>query len=80
MGKGMLPLHCECGKCIVLRLRYSVPFGPINNVSQTFSHPQAKARGIVVEVDVRVSFTPLAPPFSLTFILIYSTLEREGSN
>ncbi|KDQ11099.1 hypothetical protein BOTBODRAFT_35636 [Botryobasidium botryosum FD-172 SS1] len=28
-----------------------VPFGPINNLAQTFDHPQAKARGITVEVD-----------------------------
>ncbi|KAI0051069.1 CAIB/BAIF family enzyme [Auriscalpium vulgare] len=28
-----------------------VPFGPINNISQTFAHPQAQARGTVVEVD-----------------------------
>lgn len=28
-----------------------VPFGPINNVAETFAHPQAKARGVVVEVE-----------------------------
>ncbi|KIJ28293.1 hypothetical protein M422DRAFT_235663 [Sphaerobolus stellatus SS14] len=28
-----------------------VPFGPINNIRQTFEHPQAVARGIAVEVD-----------------------------
>ncbi|KAH8825024.1 CoA-transferase family III domain-containing protein [Flagelloscypha sp. PMI_526] len=28
-----------------------IPHGPINNISQTFEHPQAKARGVVVEVD-----------------------------
>jgi len=27
-----------------------VPFGPINNIEQTFKHPQAVARGVVVEV------------------------------
>lgn len=27
-----------------------VPFGPINNIQQTFKHPQAVARGVVVEV------------------------------
>ncbi|OBZ71750.1 Succinate--hydroxymethylglutarate CoA-transferase [Grifola frondosa] len=27
-----------------------VPFGPINNISQTFEHPQAVARGMIVEV------------------------------
>ena len=29
-----------------------VPFGPINNIKETFEHPQAQARGIVVEVEV----------------------------
>lgn len=33
---------------------FRVPFGPINNIAQTFEHPQAKARGITVEVDVSV--------------------------
>ncbi|KAI0256608.1 CAIB/BAIF family enzyme [Lactifluus subvellereus] len=28
-----------------------VPFGPINNIQQTFDHPQAVARGVVVEVE-----------------------------
>ncbi|KDQ62235.1 hypothetical protein JAAARDRAFT_30120 [Jaapia argillacea MUCL 33604] len=28
-----------------------VPFGPINNIQQTFEHPQAVARGITVEVE-----------------------------
>ncbi|CAL1713047.1 unnamed protein product [Somion occarium] len=28
-----------------------VPFGPINNIKQTFEHPQAIARGVTVEVD-----------------------------
>ncbi|KAJ7644324.1 CAIB/BAIF family enzyme [Roridomyces roridus] len=28
-----------------------VPFGPINNISQTFAHPQAVARGVTVEVE-----------------------------
>lgn len=28
-----------------------VPFGPINDIQQTFEHPQVKARGLVVEVD-----------------------------
>lgn len=28
-----------------------VPFGPINNIQQTFNHPQAVARGAVVEVE-----------------------------
>lgn len=28
-----------------------IPFGPINNISQTFSHPQAVARSSTVEVD-----------------------------
>lgn len=33
----------------------SIPFGPINNISQTFAHPQAIARESTVEIDVRVS-------------------------
>jgi len=28
-----------------------VPFGPINNIAETFAHPQARAREIVVEVE-----------------------------
>ncbi|KAJ7134478.1 CAIB/BAIF family enzyme [Mycena epipterygia] len=28
-----------------------VPFGPINNIQQTFAHPQAVARGMTVEVE-----------------------------
>ncbi|KAI0310726.1 CAIB/BAIF family enzyme [Amylostereum chailletii] len=28
-----------------------IPFGPINNIQQTFEHPQAKARGVTVDVD-----------------------------
>ncbi|KAF7296454.1 CaiB/baiF CoA-transferase family protein C7orf10 [Mycena chlorophos] len=28
-----------------------VPFGPINNIAQTFAHPQAVARGVTVEVE-----------------------------
>jgi len=28
-----------------------IPFGPINNIQQTFKHPQAIARGVTVEVD-----------------------------
>jgi len=28
-----------------------VPFGPINNIEQTFNHPQAIARNVTVEVD-----------------------------
>ncbi|KAJ3514196.1 hypothetical protein NLJ89_g2511 [Agrocybe chaxingu] len=28
-----------------------VPFGPINNIEQTFNHPQAIARGVTVEVE-----------------------------
>ncbi|THG98493.1 hypothetical protein EW026_g3699 [Hermanssonia centrifuga] len=29
-----------------------VPFGPINNIKQTFEHPQAVARGATVEIEV----------------------------
>lgn len=28
-----------------------IPFGPINNIKQTFEHPQAVARGVAVDVD-----------------------------
>jgi len=28
-----------------------IPYGPINNIQQTFEHPQAIARGVVVEVE-----------------------------
>jgi len=28
-----------------------IPFGPINNIAETFKHPQAVARGAVVEID-----------------------------
>ncbi|CAK5270197.1 unnamed protein product [Mycena citricolor] len=28
-----------------------IPFGPINNIAQTFAHPQAQARGMTVEVE-----------------------------
>ena len=28
-----------------------MPFGPINNISQTFDHPQVKARELVTEVE-----------------------------
>ncbi|KAF7299253.1 CaiB/baiF CoA-transferase family protein C7orf10 [Mycena indigotica] len=34
-----------------------VPFAPINNIAQTFSHPQAIARGITVEVEHPTSGT-----------------------
>ena len=33
----------------------SVPFGPINNIQQTFNHPQAVARDVVVEVEVKIT-------------------------
>lgn len=32
-----------------------IPFGPINNIAQTFAHPQAVARGVVQEVEVRAA-------------------------
>lgn len=47
-----------------LKCPYSVPFGPINNIEQTFAHPQAVARGITVEVEVR------NPPSYLDKLLI----------
>jgi len=44
----------------------SVPFGPINNLQQTFDHPQAIARGVAVEVKVSApQFRHL--PVHLTF-------------
>lgn len=33
----------------------SIPFGPINNIGQTFAHPQAIARESTIEVNVCVS-------------------------
>ena len=33
----------------------SVPFGPINNIQQTFNHPQVVAQGVVVEVEVEIT-------------------------
>jgi len=33
---------------------FSVPFGPINNIAETFEHPQAVARGAIMEIDVRL--------------------------
>lgn len=33
----------------------SVPFGPINNIQQTFNHPQAIARGVIAEVQVVIA-------------------------
>jgi crotonobetainyl-CoA:carnitine CoA-transferase CaiB-like acyl-CoA transferase len=42
-----------------------VPFGPINNIKQTFDHPQAIARGVVVEVEVGVSVS-----FSYNFSIL----------
>ena len=32
-----------------------IPFGPINNIKQTFEHPQGKARNVVVEIEVSLS-------------------------
>ncbi|KAH0832207.1 CAIB/BAIF family enzyme [Lanmaoa asiatica] len=37
-----------------------IPFGPINNIGQTFAHPQAIARESTVEIDVRVSLVQRA--------------------
>jgi hypothetical protein len=39
-----------------------VPLGPINNIEETFEHPQAQARGMVVEVEVCLIFNQ-APGF-----------------
>lgn len=39
-----------------LNVSLSVPFGPINNIAETFSHPQATAREAVVEVEVMPHF------------------------
>lgn len=37
-----------------------IPFGPINNIAQTFAHPQVIARESTVEVDVSVSLVQRA--------------------
>jgi len=42
----------------------SVPFGPINNIQQTFAHPQVGARQATVEVDVRIALNQLVFSFS----------------
>jgi succinate--hydroxymethylglutarate CoA-transferase len=42
----------------------SVPYGPINNIQQTFEHPQAIARGVVVEIEVRTPVYVIIPPLS----------------
>jgi crotonobetainyl-CoA:carnitine CoA-transferase CaiB-like acyl-CoA transferase len=52
----------------------SVPFGPINNIQQTFDHPQAVARGVVVEVEVRIPASLLIP--LLNFAPSTRALER----
>ncbi|KAF8304746.1 CAIB BAIF family enzyme [Clavulina sp. PMI_390] len=39
-----------------------IPFGPINNIAQTFEHPQAVARGSVIEVDSPSKADKLPPP------------------
>lgn len=39
---------CDLG----VNISPSVPFGPINNIAETFAHPQAMARGVVLEVEV----------------------------
>jgi len=43
----------------------SVPFGPINNIEQTFKHPQAVARGVIAEVQVVITIHFLLQPLSL---------------
>ncbi|KAG9315578.1 CAIB BAIF family enzyme [Chiua virens] len=39
-----------------------IPFGPINNIGQTFAHPQAMARGSTVEIDGWTTFLRIASP------------------
>jgi len=43
---------------ILLRVNvsHSVPFGPINNIAETFAHPQAIAREVVLEAEVMPRF------------------------
>ena len=54
----------------------SVPYGPINNIQETFEHPQAIARGVIVEIEVRT------PVYIITLPLIsfpsIRALERSG--
>lgn len=40
----------------------SIPFGPINNIAETFAHPQAVAREVVVEVEVMLCFRARSCP------------------
>ena len=58
------------------RMASRVPFGPINNIEQTFKHPQAVARGVVVEVQVMITACLLLHLLSPAF----STHELEISN
>ena len=53
----------------------SVPFGPINNIRQTFEHPQAVARGIVQEVQVRAAHARFAAPLDMSPYLSIPELE-----
>jgi hypothetical protein len=39
-----------------IQLLRRVPSGPINNLKQTFEHPQALAREVTVVVDVSIDF------------------------
>jgi succinate--hydroxymethylglutarate CoA-transferase len=48
-GLGYVQVIEDNFKC--LSSVYRIPFGPINNIRQTFEHPQVVARGLVVEVD-----------------------------
>ena len=40
----------------------SVPFGPINNIEQTFAHPHVAARQMISEVEVREDHIWFAVP------------------
>lgn len=48
----------------------SVPFGPINNIKQTFEHPQAIARGVTVEIDVRPHFCRLQQRSGFDYVFV----------
>lgn len=48
----VLSLGCE-RQAASAHAVHSVPFGPINDIEQTFAHPQVAAREMITEVEVR---------------------------
>lgn len=44
--------HCSCTRTLCTHFMCSIPFGPINNIKQSFGHPQALAREMVININV----------------------------